>query len=193
MSRCLSLSSKEQAILQEVCESRDADSYVLTWPVGCPGTLKLKMVARYGEEGAALYHKVMDLVCGGSEEEEEGTCCSVWRDQCVTLKQTTDSMFTVEKRERKGAQGTSLVLTDWRQLTDESLCPRRTRTPPTHLYIRSHTRWEGWKWKTAKQDQTSRKKGKDHSKVLDYRKTIDRVCTCIWLQLQDAMLLIQLL
>ena len=146
------LSSKDQAILQEVCESCDADSYILTWPAGCPGIMKLKMVACCGEEGAALYHKVLDVA---SASEQESTCGSVWREQCVTLKQTDDNTFTVEKTERKRTQGTALGHIDWKQLAEEAVSQRRTLTPPTHLYIRGHAKWEGWK--LATQAKPSRK------------------------------------
>ena len=152
----LSFSDKEHKILQDVCECSDANGYVLTWPVGCPGSLKFKMVTGYGEEGATLYLKIMDRV----RETTEGSG-NILQDQRVRLKRTTDNIYIIDKVERKRRPLTSQhrIRTDWKQLTLEALCHKRTVAPPTHLYIRGHAKFEGGKLATL-HTQRSRKKGK---------------------------------
>ena len=106
------------------------------------------MVSLWGEKGAVLYHKLRkgfeEAIAAGTHE---GRTHKASQEQRITVKRNEGGTFTVDKIERllKRGHHNSEHRINWRQLALEAKSSQRTVTPPTHLFIRGHSRFEGKK------------------------------------------------
>lgn len=129
----------------------DDDSYTLRVPGSYwLGGWKFTMVSEWGEAGARLYHKLRD----GLEPELAAHRASAGRsipesqELAVTIRRSDEERdtYAVGKIETcRGHQVISEHRMDWKQLAMEAACPRRTRIPPSLLFIKGHAKFEGQK------------------------------------------------
>ena len=134
-------------MLESLNKCEEERCYKLVWPAGWIGGLKFKLVSQWGEAGASLYHKLRDgLEEGLASVASEKVNDQGLSEQSVTLRESDEGTYIIDKVEFKRVHRLSKHKFDWSHLIREAKCHRRTIPPPTHhLFIKGHAKSEGRK------------------------------------------------